>query len=132
MSLKIDHFAFLVSDMDKSIKFYQDVIGLTLESRNLDGEHGEEFCFFAMENGKLELLRKIASTPNQKINHENIKIRAYCPHLAILVKDIEEYVKILKSKGINKIEGPFEIKGQVKWMYISDPDENMLEFVQWL
>lgn len=130
MALKIDHFAFLVSDMDKSIKFYTEILGLTLESRNVDEEHGEEFSFFAMENGKLELLKKIGRTNNQ-INFEEPKKRAYCPHLAIQVNDADKFAKSLQLKGIKNINGPFVIPGQVKWMYISDPDENMIEFVEW-
>lgn len=131
MALKIDHFAFLVSDMDKSIKFYSEFLGLKLESRNLDEEHGEEFSFFAMENGKLELLKKIGRSKNH-VNFEEPKLRAYCPHLAIQVKDVDEYAKSLQKMGMKNISGPFSIPGQVKWMYISDPDENQIEFVQWI
>ena len=45
---KVDHFAFLVSDMDKSIDFYQNILGLKFISRQIDEEHGEEFSFFEM------------------------------------------------------------------------------------
>ena len=38
-----------------------------------------------------------------------------------------------RDSGINPNElGPLEISGRVKWVYVSDPDNNVIEFIQWL
>ena len=39
---------------------------------------------------------------------------------------------MLNEKRIPILKGPLEIQGQVRWMYLADPDNNILEFVQWL
>jgi lactoylglutathione lyase len=52
--------------------------------------------------------------------------------LAIQVEAIERLVATLNEKRVPIVEGPLEIPGKVRWLYVSDPDENVIEFVQWL
>lgn len=128
--MKVDHFAFLVKDMNASIEFYRDVLCLKFLSVDSSEEHGEKFAFFELEGGNLELLQKVPPpdewTPLDPHEH------AYCPHLALESGDIPELVKKLKSKGVKLVKGPLEIQDKVKWVYFEDPDGNILEFVQWL
>ncbi|MHA1793677.1 MAG: VOC family protein [Promethearchaeota archaeon] len=132
--MRIDHFAFLVKDLDAAISFYKDNLGLTLISREKDLEHGEEFAFFELENGKLELLRKISpsgsfSTPFSMKDNES---RGFCPHLAVQSEDLDATVAMLEKKSINILKGPLLISNLVKWLYITDPDGNIIEFVEWI
>ena len=128
MTLKIDHIAFQVADLEVSLKFYQQTLGLKLLSKTVDEEHGEAFAFLEMEDGALELLQ-----PLQQAKGRRPKIKPpYCPHLAIQAKDLEQFALSLQQKGVPLIKGPLEIPGMVKWLYIADPDHNIIEFVQWL
>ena len=46
-----------------------------------------------------------------------------------------KYVKLFKELGKEDIpiaKGPLEAPGLAKWIYICDPDNNIIEFVQWL
>lgn len=126
--MQTDHVAFEVSNMDEAIRFYTQVLGLPLLSRNVDSEHGEEFAFIELSGGNIELLRRldtgVADQPSTR--------PSLCPHLAIGVEDLDEAVERLARHGVPILKGPLEIKGLVRWLYFCDPDKNILEFVQWL
>ena len=132
---KVDHFAFFVADMDRAIAFYRDVLGLKLLSRDVDEEHGEEFSFLELEGGNLELLsilpsHRDKSAPKQDLS--NPKSRGYSPHLALTATDLGGLVEKFKKLNVPILEEPLLIPGKVTWMYITDPDGNIIEFVEWL
>jgi lactoylglutathione lyase len=129
MTWTADHFAFEVADLDRSIHFYGDVLGLRLVSREVDEAHGEAFAFFEMEGGNIELLSlldKRDGTPFPDIRPSS------CPHLAVRTDDLDSVMALLGSRGIPILRGPLEIAQRVRWLYIADPDGNVIEFVQWL
>ncbi len=132
MPPKVDHFAFRVSDLDASIEFYCNLLGLKLLSKTVDEEHHEAFAFLELKGGNLELLQLLDEN-NKPTTFERPKIkRPFCPHLAIKSDNLNRLVLSLKEKDIPIIKGPLEIPDMVKWLYISDPDHNIIEFVQWL
>ena len=129
MTMKIDHIAFQVSDLDASIQFYKTVLGLKLLSKTVDEEHGEAFAFLELEGGNLELLQLLDQTES----HRKSEIKPpFCPHLAIRTENLERLVSALREESVPIVKGPLEIPGMVKWFYIADPDHNIVEFVQWL
>ena len=128
--MKVDHFAFLVKDINRAIDFYQDILGLKLKSHDRDEEHGEEFAFLELEGGNLELLQKLPPSTGD-INPDSEE-RANCPHLALVSNDLDTLVEELKDKNIPLVKGPLSIPGKVNWLYFADPDGNIIEFVEWL
>lgn len=127
-----DHLALRVSHLDTAIHFYCDTLGWELMSRTVDREHGEAFAYIKMQGGNLELLQLLDET-GQPDAYEAPAIQPpYCPHLAVRTDSLEEMVALLEQKNIPIIEGPLEIPDLVKWLYIADPDRNIIEFVQWL
>jgi len=127
----IDHFAFRVSNLDLSIRFYQDTLGLKLLSKTVDKEHLEAFAFLEMEGGNLELLQLLDEN-NKPIPCEKSEVKEpYCPHLAFKCEKLDKFVLELKKKNVEIVKGPLEIPGMVKWLYIADPDNNIIEFVEW-
>ena len=129
MPFKLDHVAFQVSHLETSINFYKHVLGLELLSKTIDKEHNEAFAYFDLKGGKLELLQSL----DPATDFQPPEIRPpYCPHLALAVEDLDQHAAELAKKGVRIIKGPLEIPGMVKWLYIADPDNNIIEFVQWL
>ena len=132
MTPKVDHFAFRVSDLDASIEFYCNVLGLKLLSKTVDEEHREAFAFLELKGGNLELLQLLnANDKPAQFEKPEIK-QPFCPHLAITSDNLDRLVLTLKEKNIPIVKGPLEIPDMVKWLYISDPDHNIIEFVRWL
>ena len=129
MNLTVDHYAVRTIDIDKSIDFYCKKLGLKLLSKTKDEEHNEIFAFLQLENGMLELLQSMDS--DNLFNKPKLE-PPYTPHLALKTDDIENSVLLLMQKNIDIVKGPLEIKNKVKWLYIADPDNNIIEFVQWL
>ena len=129
---KLDHVALQVSGLDRAIKFYRDVLGLTLRSQQRDEAHGEAFAFFALEGGDLELLQCIDPATCHEAVQRISPLEPFCPHVAIGVEDLDAALRHLESHGITPLKGPLEIPGQVRWMYFADPDNNVIEYVQWL
>jgi catechol 2,3-dioxygenase-like lactoylglutathione lyase family enzyme len=125
--LRTDHVALPVSDMDEAIKFYAEKLGLQVMFREIDPVQQEEFTFLALEGGNLELLKSLAH-PFEK---PNVK-PPYCPHLALATEDMTATLKLIEKHRIPIVNGPLQIEGKVTWLYIADPDNNVIEFVQWL
>jgi len=124
--------AFLVSDLDVSIRFYTKRLGLRLLSREEDITHHEAFAFLELEGGNLELLQ-VLDDDGKPVPFKAPDIRPpYCPHLAIQTDDLDHAMVGLRNEGVPILKGPLEIPGKVKWAYFSDPDNNIVEFVEWL
>jgi len=124
--MKFDHAAFQVSDIKRSIDFYVNKLGFKLLFSEVNKEEQEAFAFLVNGDARIELIQDLA---------EPYKIpavkRPYCPHFCLETDDMKQTVKMLKESKINIIRGPLEIKGEETWIYFSDPDNNVLEFIQW-
>ena len=124
---KYDHVAFQVSNMDVAIQFYVEKLGFTLSSRAVNSEEGEEYAFLALGDLRLELIQDLKQRDYQK---PQVK-PPYCPHLAIETDDMERAVGRLREREVPIIRGPLEIAGEETWVYFRDPDNNVLEYIQW-
>jgi len=124
--MSFDHVAFQVSDMDSSISFYTQKLGFKLNFRSTNEEEQEEYAFLEYGNTRLELIRDLKG----EYRKPEIK-KPYCPHLCLEVENMRQSIETLKKKNICIIEGPLEIKDEETWVYFSDPDNNILEYIQW-
>ena len=124
---KCDHVAFQVGDMDAAVRFYVEKLGFALASRQVDEAEHEEFAFLTLGDVRLELIRDLSQA-----TYRPSEIRPpYCPHLAIETDDLESTLAGLKARGVSILRGPLLMAGQVTWAYFADPDNNILEYVQW-
>ncbi|MBI5302016.1 MAG: VOC family protein [Chloroflexi bacterium] len=123
---KNDHTAFQVSNLDAAIRFYTESLGLHLLFRNVNQAEHEAYAFLELNGGNLELI--------QMLDAPFVKPRItppYCPHFALEAKDMAQILEMINTKGITVVKGPLEIPGEEKWIYISDPDNNVIEFIEW-
>ena len=123
---KIDHVVITVKDLNKTIDFYTNILGMKLEK-----------FFSSLDNNQI---RYAVSFGSQKINiHEEkkpIKPNALNPSsgsmdICFISKNkINDWVYHLVKKGINIEIGPEKktgALGPILSIYIRDPDFNLIE-----
>ena len=121
-----DHTAFQVSDMDAAIEFYTEALGLHLLFRDINHEEQEAYAFLELDGGNLELIQKL-DTPFVK----RPIVPPYCPHFALATDDMSRVLRMIQEKGIKVVKGPLEIPEKERWIYIHDPDDNVIEYIEW-
>ncbi len=100
--LKLDHVGIAVKNLDETLKFYQDVLGLDLADTEIVEEQKVKVAFLPIGDTEVELLESTADDgPIAKYierNGEGVQ------HLAFLVEDIEEAIKDMQDKGMRMID----------------------------
>jgi len=122
--MKIAHTSITVKDMDKSIDFYTDVLGLTLAEREEIPENKAEIAFVKDQNGlEIELTfwrEKKDWTDGDQLDH-----------IAFMVDDVKKSVDAFRSKGVEIAREPYSLKGSnSKIAFIKDPNGIWLELIQ--
>lgn len=124
MFKKMEHIGIMVNDMDRSIEFYTEVVGMDLKKREKLNEEVElAFLAFAgSEDIELELVgRGTTGLSDQGIVN----------HLAFSVEDIDETLAHLKAHGVRLLDQtPREILDGVWIAFFFGPDGERLELVQ--
>jgi len=125
---RTDHVAFRVSNMDEAVRFYTEKLGLRLLSRDVNLKEQEEFAFLELEGANLELIQLLGEHdfPRPQVKPP------YCPHLALITDNMEKTLEMIRHHDVPIVKGPLEIQDTVKWIYLRDPDNNIIEYVQWL
>jgi len=123
----LDHIAIEVSNIDRAIEFYADRMGFILVSRAINRDQQEEYCFLKSNGTNLELISDLKKSYSEK---QKIQ-KPYCPHICFVTDDMDKAIKELRTKNIEIIRGPLEIAGEETWVYFTDPDGNVLEYIQW-
>ncbi|MBK5246477.1 MAG: VOC family protein [Peptostreptococcaceae bacterium] len=109
-----------VRDMDKSLSFYQEIVGLKLNHRQLAGP-GIEMAFLGEGDTQIEL---ICNKNNSKaFNGEGITI-------GFKVDSLEETMKIIREKGIIVTKEIFIPNPHVKFFFVNDPNSFQVQFVE--
>ena len=122
-----DHGAFRVSNLEKAIAFYTGKLGfrqLFLVNSEAFGERG---VFLEYHGARLEPIETIGVSYQPAV-----PARPYCPHLCFEADDMDEVLTVLRKHGIPILDGPNEIPGSEQWIYFTDPDGNVLEYIVWL
>jgi len=111
-----------VKDMEKSIQFYQDVVGLRLD-RRFSPVQGMDLAFLQSEDTKTEV-ELVKNEQNPTPGHSNDI------SLGFRASSIEEIKGTLKDFGIEKIEGPYKPNENLQFIYASDPNGVKIQFIE--
>ncbi|NLC76395.1 MAG: VOC family protein [Clostridia bacterium] len=109
-----------VRDLEESLRFYQDIVGLTVDRRFPAGP-GMEIVFLGDGETKLELIA------NQEIKEVSIG-----PHISLgfKVDSLDEQLAFVKDKGIPIQSGPFQPNPNTRFFFIRDPNGLTIQFVE--
>lgn len=109
--MKINHVHIPVTDLDRSVEFYRDAVGLEV------GFQGELMADFAEAGLVLDLLAEGESVAKGLI-------------VGLSVPDVDATHAELLRRGVVIDEPPENRPWGVRNFYVSDPDGNQLEFEQ--
>ena len=107
---------------------------VVLDAQGRDPDAGQSVAVAYLEaaGGNLELLQLLDAENRPVPFSAPAPTPPYCPHVALGVDDLDGMAATLSAAGVPLLAGPLEIPGRVRWAYVADPDNNVLEFVQWL
>jgi len=114
-----NHASFTVSDMDRSLAFYRDLLGMTLEAdRELQAPH----------------ISRITGFPGTCMRPALRTCNVGNAHVAFDVEELPKVCRELSARGVQFRSEPVEIpSGPLQGgyvVYLSDPDSITLEFIQ--
>ncbi|RCW48679.1 MULTISPECIES: methylmalonyl-CoA epimerase [unclassified Halanaerobium] len=94
---KIEHIGIAVKDLEKTMNFYENILGLKKMAVETVEDQGVNIAFFQLGETKIELLEPLNSeSPIAKfIDKRSEGIH----HMAVLVEDIEAKIGDMKEKG---------------------------------
>ncbi len=108
----------LVKNLDKSLAFYQNVLGLEVNSTD-DG-----YIDFKLGNTLVAIFQKDQATTMFASEHMN---KGGGCVLAFQVDDVDSTCIELKRKGVHIFEGPKKTAWGQTVAYFKDPDNNIWE-----
>lgn len=122
--MKVMHFCINVKDIEKSIHFYRDILGLRLARRREVPENNAEIVFMLGEGSDVGI--ELTHWRDKK----DYTAGDYLDHIALGVEDVEALVEELRKKGVEIAMEPFSLKGSKhKIAFITDPDGIWIELV---
>jgi catechol 2,3-dioxygenase-like lactoylglutathione lyase family enzyme len=126
MFKRIDHVEIVPTDMERSLAFYQDVLGFSLRARDrLDAPPLREVVYLQLGDSLLELLD--VESPQPSARHAwPLGYRM----MALEVDDMSEAIAWLGERGVEPSWGPVEREAYAR-AEIRDPDGLPIEIRQW-
>ncbi|MDC3418412.1 VOC family protein [Aquibacillus salsiterrae] len=120
----MEHIGIMVNDMDESLAFYQNILGLELRNREWLNDTVElAFLFFKDQPSvEVELVYNGNSIANEGIVN----------HLAFTVQSIDAELSKLKDAGVKLVdeEPRIILNGTVKIAFFEGPNGEKLELVE--
>lgn len=121
--MKIHHVAIIVSDLEKSLEFYEKALGFTVRQKTFRKERNS--WKVDIVNGDVELeLFTFPGSPKRPSYPEAQGLR----HLAFAVDDIEKFHADLKNFGVEEIRVD-HLTGK-KFFFFADPDDQPIEIYE--
>ena len=102
--LKVDHIGIAVNNLEETLKFYEDVLGLKCEGTEVVEEQKVKVAFLPVGDTELELLESTTEDgPIAKFIAKNGG-RGGIQHVAVRVDNIENAIEEVKAIGYKMID----------------------------
>jgi methylmalonyl-CoA epimerase len=100
--LHIDHIGIAAKDMQESLRFYTEKLGMTTTDFETIEDQAVRVGFLPLGEGELELLE--STTPDGPVAKFIEAKGEGIQHIALRVDDLEEALRELKEKGVRLID----------------------------
>lgn len=109
-----------VNNMEESLKFYEEILGLNI-SRRFELGNGMEIAFLGEGETKIELVYH----PGDQVVNVGKDIS-----WGFEVESVDETIAGLGEKGITMTDGPFQPNPHTKFFFITDPNGLRIQLVE--
>ncbi|MEM1158488.1 MAG: VOC family protein [Verrucomicrobiota bacterium] len=123
MIRKLLHTRYRVSDLDKTVNFYKDVLGLE-ETRRSKSPRGSELVFFKAPESEEEI--EICYYPSSG----GVQVQEDLTHLAFSVDDMDAFAEHAAAKGYPLSDGPTPTSSGSIIAFIDAPEGYEIELIQ--
>jgi len=123
MITKLLHTRYRVTDLEKTVSFYKDVLGLKETRRHTSGR-GSQLVFFKAPGSEeeIELCKFDESGP--------VVVGPDLTHLAFEVENMEQFARHAASKGYPLSDGPHRTEGGDAIAFIDAPEGYEIELIE--
>jgi lactoylglutathione lyase len=123
MVKKLLHTRYRVSDLEKTVAFYRDVLGLELV-RQSTSPRGSHLAFFKAPGSEEEIeICKYDGSGEVKVGYD-------ITHLAFEVDDLDTFAKHAAAKGYPLSDGPTPTSSGSVIAFIDAPEGYEIELIQ--
>ena len=120
---KLLHTRMRVTDMDQTIRFYTEVLGLEVLERKTS-PRGSHLAFLRVPNSD-ELIELCSFPPSGPV-----KVQEDLVHLAFQVESLDETIAALNKQGITITDGPTKTASGSQFVFIDAPDGYEVELIE--
>ena len=123
MVKKLLHTRYRVADLEKTVSFYKDVLGLTEVGRHTSGR-GSQLVFLKAPGSEelLEICKYDASGP--------VVVGPDLTHLAFEVENLDEFAKHSAAKGYPLSDGPHRSGSGSAIAFVDAPEGYEIELIE--
>jgi lactoylglutathione lyase len=123
MVKKLLHTRMRVNDLERTVKFYTDVLGLKV-SRRHTSPRGAQLAFIATPNSDEEIeLCQLPDSPSVQVQPDLV-------HLAFEVEDLAKFAAELEKKGGKLSDGPTQTGSGSVIAFVDAPEGYEVELIQ--
>ena len=120
---KFLHTRMRVSDMEQTIQFYTDVLGLEVLERKVS-PRGSHLAFLKVPNSE-ELIELTSFPPSGPV-----KVQEDLVHLAFQVENLDDTIASLNAQGVKITDGPTQTSSGSRFIFIDAPDGYEVELIE--
>ncbi|RPH81993.1 MAG: VOC family protein [Nitrospiraceae bacterium] len=120
---KLLHTRMRVSDLDQTIRFYTNVLGLEVLERKTS-PRGSQLAFLKVPNSE-ELIELTSFPPSGPV-----KVQEDLVHLAFQVESLDDTIASLNAKDVKVTDGPTQTSSGSRFIFIDAPDGYEVELIE--
>ena len=127
ISYRLDHVMLRVMDLNRSLAFYRDTLGMQV-LRQVDYEAGQFTNVFLSFDANTESSLELTYNWQQTEAYEKGRVFG---HLALMVDDVHVAVAALEQAGVRIKTPPKQMAHGTRTIaFVLDPDDNLIELLE--
>ncbi len=111
-----------VKNMEESLKFYQEIVGLPLIRQS---KISPEFELAFLGSGETQV--ELIYDQSKELDYKNNTIS-----MGFLTNSLDEFMDEINKKGIPIFAGPIQPNPTIRFMYLLDPNGIKVQFIEFL